>query len=313
MFEAHFQTFEEPEAGVALRRGWPRCVKNSPAAARRLRRSARRPASERIRARLRGAAGLADRLHRLGRDGGRAAARGRAVRRRPLHAAGGASRSTHGCSRSSRWSIRRRRAGSSRTCQPATASATTRGCTPPTAPSGSPTPAPRPARRSCRSSAIRSTRSGPTGRRRRSGRSCCTICDSPAKPRPSKLDADPRRDRQAPRRRAGGLRPARRGLDLQHPRLRRRAHAAAARLRDRAEGGPADALHRRAQALQRGARQSRSSRRRARARRAVADARRRSAQARRTVRLDQATAADALAASSRAPAARRCAASIRSR
>ena len=49
----------------------------------------------------------------------------------------------------------------------------------------------------------------------------------------------PRRDRKPARRRAGGLRPARGGLDLQHPRRRRRAHAAAARLRHRAAGGHA--------------------------------------------------------------------------
>ena len=47
----------------------------------------------------------------------------------------------------------------------------------------------------------------------------------------------PRRDREPARRRAGDLRSARGGLDLQHPRLRRRAHAAAARLRHRAAGG----------------------------------------------------------------------------
>ena len=47
-------------------------------------------------------------------------------------------------------------------------SATTRGCTPSRAPSGSARPAPRPARRWSRSSPIRSTRSGPIGRRRRS-------------------------------------------------------------------------------------------------------------------------------------------------
>ena len=45
-----------------------------------------------------------------------------------------------------------------------------------------------PARRSFRSSPIRSTRSGPTGRRRRSARWCCTICASPAKRPAAKLD-----------------------------------------------------------------------------------------------------------------------------
>ena len=55
---------------------------------RRLRRAARRRASGRICAQARRAAGLADRLHRLGGRGGGAGRQGRDLRRRALHAAG---------------------------------------------------------------------------------------------------------------------------------------------------------------------------------------------------------------------------------
>ena len=67
MFEAHFQTFEEPEGGVALtaRLSALREELRAPQADR-LRRPARRSAAKRICGALRGAAGLADRLYRLG-------------------------------------------------------------------------------------------------------------------------------------------------------------------------------------------------------------------------------------------------------
>ncbi len=267
MFEARFQSFDDPQPAQtgprvqALRAelAQARAVRPDPAA--------RRPAPERIRAALRGAAGLADRLHRLGRDDRGARRQGRAVRRWPLHACRREPRSTHRCSRSCRSPTPRRSAGSSRTCRRAPSSATTPGCTPPRAPSGWRAPAPMPARRSSRSSPIRSTRSGPTGRRRRSAPVVLHDLRFAGEATERQARQDPRRDRKPARRRAGGLRSACRGLDLQHPRLRRRAHAAAARLRHRAEGRPADALHRRRKALQRGAPQARRGGRGARARR----------------------------------------------
>ena len=77
---------------------------------------------------------------------------------------------------------------------------------------------------------------------------------------------NPRRDRQASRRRAGGLRSARGGLDLQHPRRRRGAHAAADRLRHRADSKAGPSLYiDGAKLIQRGAHQARRDRRGARA------------------------------------------------
>ena len=70
---------------------------------------------------------------------------------------------------------------------------------------------------------------------------------------------------KARRGRAGAVRQPRRGLDLQHPRRRCRAYAAAAVLRAGAEGRPADGVHRSPQALQRDPRPSRAIRRCARA------------------------------------------------
>ena len=61
------------------------------------------------------------------------------------------------------------------------------------------------------------------------------------------------------------------GLDLQHPRRRRLAYAAAAVLRAGAEGRPADRLHRSPKALQQRARSSRAIRRCRRAGRADAN------------------------------------------
>ena len=73
-----------------------------------------------------------------------------------------------------------------------------------------------------------------------------------------KLEAHPRRDRQARRRRAGAVGFARGGLDLQHPRRRRRAYAAAAVLCAGAEGRPADGVHRSPQAVEQRPRPSRT-------------------------------------------------------
>ena len=101
----------------------------------------------------------------------------RAVRRRPLHAAGARRRSTPRCSRSCTSPRRRRSTGSSRTCRRAASSATTPGCTPPTAPSGS--------RSACatagatlvagRAQSDRRDLDRPAGAAARR-RSCCTIC-----------------------------------------------------------------------------------------------------------------------------------------
>ena len=157
-----------------------------------------------------------------------------------------------------------------------------------------------------RSSPIRSTRSGPTALPRRSAPVTLHDLRFAGEAAERQARAHPRRDRQAARRRAGRLRSARRRLDLQHPRRGRRAHAAAARLRDRSAGGPARALCRRPQALERGARRV-SKRSPTCASRPIS--RRRSGRARRkrrkTVRLDQATAADALARLVIEPAAAR--------
>ncbi len=86
---------------------------------------------------------------------------------------------------------------------------------------------------------------------------------------------------QAARRRAGGVGCAEPGLDLQHPRRRRAAYAAGARLRAGAARGQADALPRARQARQPSARRARADRRRAQPRCAGS----RSGQARRQDRL----------------------------
>ena len=100
---------------------------------------------------------------------------------------------------------------------------------------------------------------------------------------------------EAARRRAGRLRSARRRLDLQHPRRGRRSHAIAARLRDRSADRAARALCRRTQALERCARPSRSASPTCANRADFVQALAALGQARKTVRLDQATAADAIA------------------
>ena len=90
MFEAYFQTFDEPDSGVALTARLSAVSRGAGAAqADRIRGSPRRSAAKRICPAVRRAAGLADRLYRFGRTGDRADQRGRCVRRRPLYAAGG--------------------------------------------------------------------------------------------------------------------------------------------------------------------------------------------------------------------------------
>ena len=79
----------------------------------------------------------------------------------------------------------------------------------------------------------RSTRSGATAPPRRSARSSLHDLRFAGEDAGAKLERIRAETRQAARRRAGGLRSARGGLDVQHPRRRRRAHAAAARLRAR--------------------------------------------------------------------------------
>ena len=86
-----------------------------------------------------------------------------------------------------------------------------------------------------RSTTIRSTPSGPTGRRRRSARWCCTICAMPAKTPRAKL-ARMRAEMQ--KLAADALMvsdPHAVSLAVQHPRQRRAAHAGGARLRHGAE------------------------------------------------------------------------------
>ena len=81
---------------------------------------------------------------------------------------------------------------------------------------------------------------------------------APARPqarrrkRRRQAQAHPGRARQAARRRPGGVGRAERGLGLQHPRRRRAAHTARARLRAHPARGPAGALCGRRQAGQRG-------------------------------------------------------------
>ena len=123
---------------------------------------------------------------------------------------------------SSRWSIRRRKTGWRGTCQPATASDLIPGCTLLRQPSGWPRPAPRPARNWSRSTATRSMRSGMSARRRRSARSPMhglqfsgeTEAEKLKRIRLeiAKLGVDALVLSDSPRR----------GLDLQHPRRRRR-------------------------------------------------------------------------------------------
>ena len=164
MFEAHFQTFDEPESGVALT---ARLSALRDELARRKLTGFVVPRADQQQneyvAPKRGAAGLADRFYRIGGPRRGAGAGGGDLRRRPLHACRRESRSTARPGRSSRWSSRRRRAGFRNTSRLATASASIPGCTPRLRPNGSPRPAPRPAPSWSRSTATRSIRSGPSG------------------------------------------------------------------------------------------------------------------------------------------------------
>ena len=85
---------------------------------------------------------------------------------------------------SSRWPIRRRKAGLPAISRWATVSGSTRGCIPQWRPSGWRRPAPRPARNWSRSTAIRLMPCGPSARSRRSGRSRCMARNFRAKPKP---------------------------------------------------------------------------------------------------------------------------------
>ena len=205
--------------------------------------------------------------------------------------------------------------GSSRTSQPATASATTRGCTPSTAPSGSPRPAPPPAPTlvAGRAQSDRRDLDRPPGAAARPGHAARPALRRRGRRRQAR--AHPRRDREAARPTRWWSRdPHAVAWTFNIRGSRRAAHAAAARLRHRAARGPPVALCRRPQARERRAPSARRARRRARARRLRARRSPRSARPSKTVRLDQATAADALARLvDRPPAARSRAAPIRSR
>ena len=262
MFEAHFQTFEEPESGVALT---ARLSAFREELARRKLTGFVIPRADQQQNEY--VAPSEERLAWLTGFTGSAGLRDRADARRPPCSSMAATR----CRRqnrsmarpgaSSRWSIRRRKAGWRSILRPATASDLIHGCTLRRQPNGWPRPAPRPARNWSRSTATRSIPYGPSARRRRSARSPFTARNFPAKRRAEKLEAHPRRDRTARRRRAGAVGFARGGLDLQHPRRRRLAYAAAAVLCAGAEGRPPHRLHRSPQALQQRARPSRAIRR----------------------------------------------------
>ena len=237
MFEAHFQSFEEPETGVALT---ARLSAFREELARRnlsgfvIPRADRHqneyvPPSEERLAWLTGFTGSAG-------AGGGADERAAHLRRWPLYAAGGEAGRHQGCNRAAG----RAAAGwLAKHLPAATASASTPGCTPRRPPNAAPRPAPRPARHWSRSSQSRSMRSGPTVRRRRSARSTLHARNFPARRSRQARSASARRSpSSAPTRWC--CRIPRGGLDLQHPRRRRRAYAAPLVLCARAEGRPSD-------------------------------------------------------------------------
>ncbi len=143
MFEAHFQTFEDPEAGVALT---ARLSAFREELARRKLTGFVIPRADQQQneyvAALGRTAGVADRVHRIGRNGDRAGATGRDIRRRPLHPAG--------CKAGRSQGLEHRAAGRSAARElarpgilpPATASDLIHGCTLRRQPSGWPRPAP---------------------------------------------------------------------------------------------------------------------------------------------------------------------------
>ena len=241
MFEALFQSFEDRATAPAARRASPRCAPNSRGAGSTAS-SCRAPTASRTNTcRPRRAAGLAHRLHRLGRARDRAGRPRRPVRRRPLPGAGARG--------GRRRDLHRRASGRD------SAAGLDRG-----QPAG---------RRQARLFAVaayrrrrRAARQSLRGRGRepRPGRRQSDRCDldrsSAAAVRrggahdlryagedtAEQAHARARRDGKARRRHAGGHRPARGVVAVQHPRQRRSAHAGGARLRDGAEGGPAGAL-----------------------------------------------------------------------
>ena len=183
-----------------------------------------------------------------------------ALRRRPLHAAGARSGRYRRCSPRAPGRDAAGQLDREPISPPARASATTRGCTPSTAPRSSPRPA---------------TAAGATLVPVEPNPIDAIWTDRPAPPlgpvtlhdlrfageaAADKLARVRAEIAQAQGRRAGRVRPARRRLDLQYPRRRRGAHAAAALLRHRAARRPPRALCRRPQAFERRARRvSRSS------------------------------------------------------
>ena len=93
---------------------------------------------------------------------------------------------------------------------------------------------------------------------RRSARSPFTARNFPAKRKPKNCSGSALEIARPRRRRAGAVGFARGGLDLQHPRRRRLAYAAAAVLRAGAEGRPAHGVHRSPQTFQQRPRPSRT-------------------------------------------------------
>ena len=129
-----FQTYDDRSDAATVRAAPGRLARRTgQARAGRLCRAPFRRASGRISARQRRAAGLADRLHRLGRRGGGAEGQGGDLRRWPLHAAGRAPRPTPSCSSRATWWRKDRRAGFPITCRKAPSWATTPGSPPPMA------------------------------------------------------------------------------------------------------------------------------------------------------------------------------------
>ena len=139
MFEAHFQTFEDPEAGVALT---ARLAAFREELVRRKLTGFVIPRADQQQneyvAAFRRAAGLADRLYRIRRHGHRSHPAGRRIRRRPLYPAGRQAGRWQGLAcRAAGRSAAGKLAGAS-IWLPATASDLIRGCTLPRQPSGWP-------------------------------------------------------------------------------------------------------------------------------------------------------------------------------
>ena len=159
---------------------------------------------------------------------------------------------------SSRWSIRRRKAGWRSIWPPATASDLIRGCTLRRQPSGWPAACAKAGAEliAVDSNPLDSVWTERPAAAARPGRHSRHAIFRRGGSR--KAAADPARDRAARRRCAGAVGFACGGLDLQHPRRRRLAYAAAAVLCAGAEGRPAHGVHRSPQAFQQRARPSRT-------------------------------------------------------